>query len=178
MIETLAAFAMSTIESWFDSAQDSRALSRRPLRSAVSNWRSKSRRGNSIRASWAGQPRRCRRSAKSPWPPDRSRGRSRRRQRPNLSQLGVCTRALLPEQLQRDVPVAAELPLDLPEIERIFARPRRCGGCREECRLQLLVGPFRRDGPGDAGGFGSSQVLMDGAGRNRTASGDLALIEV
>jgi len=51
------------------------------------------------------------------------------------------------------------------EIERMFPWPRLCGGCREESRLQLHAGPFRGDGPADDAGFGSSQVLMEGAER-------------
>jgi len=80
--------------------------------------------------------------------------------------------------LQRDVPVTPKLPLDLLAIERIFARPRRGAGCREECSLQLRVGPINGDGPADAGGLGSFQILMDGADRDRAASRYLALIEV
>lgn len=55
--------------------------------------RGDARKGSSHLANWVGQRRRCRRSGEPPWLRDRSRVRSRRRQRPRLSRLESCTRA-------------------------------------------------------------------------------------
>ena len=73
--------------------------------------------------------------------------------------------------------MAAQLPLNPFAVQRVFAGPTGRGRWWEQRRLQAFVIPVGWKWPTHAGGLGPLQVLMNGADRDRTTPGDLALVE-